>query len=223
MTTDDGPTEGLRRWRPRVERPFNGSRACTSRGAREPFDSPSCSTRWPPSTRRCACVSRLRTPRISRTRSCASSRRGPTWRTAAHARAERFQLGAGTHGARVLREAYLDLVERARRDIPGVALSSDFISGFCGETEEEHADTVSLMTRVGYEQAFMFAYSEREGTSAARNLEDDVPEDVKQEAAAGDHRCVPRRRRKEPGEGGGTRAPVHRGGHKQEEPGGTDG
>ena len=82
------------------------------------------------------------------------------------------------------REAYLDLVERARRDIPGVALSSDFISGFCGETEEEHADTVSLMRLVGYEKAFMFAYSMRDKTAAARHLTDDVPEDVKKRRLA---------------------------------------
>ncbi|ACO61096.1 radical SAM protein with TRAM and UPF0004 domains [Micromonas commoda] len=82
------------------------------------------------------------------------------------------------------REAYLDLVERARRDILGVALSSDFISGFCGETEEEHADTVSLMKAVGYEKAFMFAYSMRDKTAAARHLTDDVPEDVKKRRLA---------------------------------------
>ena len=78
------------------------------------------------------------------------------------------------------REAYLALIDRVKDIIPGCAITTDIIAGFCHETEEEHADTVSLMTRVGYEQAFMFAYSEREGTSAARNLEDDVPEDVKQ-------------------------------------------
>ena len=78
------------------------------------------------------------------------------------------------------REAYLALIDRVKEMIPGCAITTDIIAGFCHETEEEHADTVSLMTRVGYEQAFMFAYSEREGTSAARNLEDDVPEDVKQ-------------------------------------------
>ena len=78
------------------------------------------------------------------------------------------------------REAYLALIDRVKEIIPGCAITTDIIAGFCHETEEEHADTVSLMTRVGYEQAFMFAYSEREGTSAARNLEDDVPEDVKQ-------------------------------------------
>jgi len=61
-----------------------------------------------------------------------------------------------------------------------VSLSSDFIAGFCGETEEEHEDTISLMRQVQYDQAFMFAYSRREKTHAAYHLEDDVPQQVKQ-------------------------------------------
>lgn len=52
-------------------------------------------------------------------------------------------------------------------------------AGFCGETEEEHEDTVSLMQQTGFDQAFMFAYSEREKTHAAKHLQDDVPADVK--------------------------------------------
>ena len=60
------------------------------------------------------------------------------------------------------REAYLHLVEIARIMIPGVALSSDFISGFCGETEDEHRETLSLLDIVQYDQAFMFKYSRRE-------------------------------------------------------------
>jgi len=78
------------------------------------------------------------------------------------------------------RESYIALIERVKTMIPGCAITTDVISGFCGETEENHKDTVSLMTRIGYEQAFMFAYSEREGTAAARHQKDDVPEDVKQ-------------------------------------------
>lgn len=78
------------------------------------------------------------------------------------------------------REAYLALIARVKEIIPGCAITTDIITGFCEETEEEHADTVSLMKLVGYEQAFMFAYSERAGTSAARKMEDDVPDDVKQ-------------------------------------------
>ncbi|XP_044497742.1 CDK5RAP1-like protein [Mangifera indica] len=78
------------------------------------------------------------------------------------------------------REAYLDLVQKIRRVIPDVGLSSDFICGFCGETEEEHADTLSLMKAVGYDMAYMFAYSMRERTHAHRKYVDDVPEEVKQ-------------------------------------------
>ncbi|KAF1315737.1 Cdk5 regulatory subunit-associated protein 1, partial [Globisporangium splendens] len=77
------------------------------------------------------------------------------------------------------REAYMALVENMRARIPGVAISSDFIAGFCGETEEEHQDTISLMRHVGYDQAFMFAYSVRARTHAAHRMEDDVPSDVK--------------------------------------------
>ena len=68
--------------------------------------------------------------------------------------------------------------------VPGCSLSSDFISGFCGETEAEHADTVRLMRAVRYEQAYMFAYSMRGKTAAARHLADDVPEDVKKRRLA---------------------------------------
>ena len=82
------------------------------------------------------------------------------------------------------REAYVDLATRVREQIPGVAISSDFIAGFCGETEEEHGDTVSLMRLVKYEHAFMFAYSMREKTGAARRLRDDVPEATKKRRLA---------------------------------------
>ncbi|XP_021714602.1 CDK5RAP1-like protein [Chenopodium quinoa] len=78
------------------------------------------------------------------------------------------------------REAYLELVQKIRRIIPDVALTSDFICGFCGETEEAFRDTVSLIKAVGYDMAYMFAYSMREKTHAHRNYTDDVPEDVKQ-------------------------------------------
>ncbi|KAF9439103.1 CDK5 regulatory subunit associated protein 1 [Entomortierella beljakovae] len=77
------------------------------------------------------------------------------------------------------REAYFELVDTIRSIVPGVALSSDFITGFCGETEQDHEDTVDLMKRVEYEMAYMFMYSRREGTHAGRRLQDDVPEDVK--------------------------------------------
>lgn len=77
------------------------------------------------------------------------------------------------------REAYLDLVDEMRRIIPDVWISSDFITGFCGETEDEHRDTVSLMEKVKYDTAFMFAYSMREKTHAHRRYVDDVEETVK--------------------------------------------
>ena len=77
------------------------------------------------------------------------------------------------------REHYLDLIERARSIVPGIAFSTDVIAGFCGETDAEHADTLSLMEAVRYDHAFMFAYSERPDTFAARKFADDVPEAVK--------------------------------------------
>lgn len=78
------------------------------------------------------------------------------------------------------REQYLSLLENMREIIPGVTLSTDIITGFCGETEEEHHDTLSLMDTVRFEMAYLFAYSERERTLAHRKFEDDVPQDVKQ-------------------------------------------
>jgi tRNA-2-methylthio-N6-dimethylallyladenosine synthase len=77
------------------------------------------------------------------------------------------------------REDYLARIERIRTIVPEVALSMDMISGFPGETEEDHAQTLSLMEAVRYHFGFMFYYSERPGTHAARNLVDDVPLDVK--------------------------------------------
>lgn len=77
------------------------------------------------------------------------------------------------------REQYLKLIEKMREIIPGVSLSTDIIAGFCGETEEEHEDTLSLMSEVRYDLAYMFAYSERGRTLAQRKYEDDVPEEVK--------------------------------------------
>jgi len=77
------------------------------------------------------------------------------------------------------REQYLKLTNRMREIIPGVSLSTDIIAGFCGETEEEHEATMTLMEQVEYDLAYMFAYSERERTLAERKYEDDVPEKVK--------------------------------------------
>lgn len=78
------------------------------------------------------------------------------------------------------RETYLNLIQRAREVIPDVKLSSDFISGFCGETEEDHQQTLALLREVQFDIGFLFAYSMREKTHAHRNLTDDVPPEVKQ-------------------------------------------
>ncbi|MEX2640355.1 MAG: tRNA (N6-isopentenyl adenosine(37)-C2)-methylthiotransferase MiaB [Balneolales bacterium] len=77
------------------------------------------------------------------------------------------------------REAYLKLIDKMRTLIPGVALSTDIITGFCGETELQHQDTLTLMEHVKYDLAYLFAYSERERTFAHRKFTDDVPEEVK--------------------------------------------
>ena len=77
------------------------------------------------------------------------------------------------------REHYLELIENMRRIIPGVSLSTDIIAGFCGETEEQHQDTVELMKLVKYDLAYMYIYSERERTVAQRKFNDDIPDDVK--------------------------------------------
>lgn len=77
------------------------------------------------------------------------------------------------------REWYLDRIASIRSIMPDCAISTDVITGFCGETEEEHADTISLMAEVKYEMAFMFKYSERPKTLAERKFEDDVPEEIK--------------------------------------------
>ena len=63
--------------------------------------------------------------------------------------------------------------------MPDCGLSTDIIAGFCGETEQDHMDTLDLMEKVGFDSAFMFQYSERPGTLAAKRYPDDVPPDVK--------------------------------------------
>lgn len=77
------------------------------------------------------------------------------------------------------REWYMDRVDAIKRIIPGCAISTDIITGFCTETEEEHQDTLSMMDHVVYSFAYQFAYSERPGTLAARRYKDDIPEEVK--------------------------------------------
>lgn len=77
------------------------------------------------------------------------------------------------------REWYLDRIAAIRRIIPNCGISTDIITGFCGETEEDHNETLSLMETVKYDFAYMFAYSERPKTLAERKFEDDVPEEIK--------------------------------------------
>lgn len=77
------------------------------------------------------------------------------------------------------REEYMALVDRIYKIVPEISLSQDMITGFPTETEEDHQDTLSLMEYVKYDFGYMFAYSERPGTLAARKMEDDVPEPVK--------------------------------------------
>jgi tRNA-2-methylthio-N6-dimethylallyladenosine synthase len=77
------------------------------------------------------------------------------------------------------RQGYLDRIACIRKFMPECAISTDLIAGFCGETEAEHHDTLSLMQEVGFDYAFMFKYSAREGTSAHKNMQDTVSEEVK--------------------------------------------
>ena len=77
------------------------------------------------------------------------------------------------------REWYIDRINAIRRIVPNCGISTDIISGFCTETEQDHEDTLSIMDLVQYDYAYMFTYSERPGTLAAKRLEDDVPEEVK--------------------------------------------
>lgn len=77
------------------------------------------------------------------------------------------------------REEYIQLIDKIHEILPDCAISQDMIAGFCGETEEDHQDTLSLMEYVKYDFGFMFAYSERPGTPAAKRMEDDVPLDMK--------------------------------------------
>ena len=78
------------------------------------------------------------------------------------------------------RQEYLDLIKEAKKIVPDIAFSQDIMVGFCGETEQDHQDTLSLMREVEYDYGYMFAYSERPGTLAHKKMKDDVPADVKQ-------------------------------------------
>ena len=77
------------------------------------------------------------------------------------------------------REWYMERIAAIKRIIPDCGLSTDIFAGFHSETEEDHKESLSLMELCGYDSAFMFKYSERPGTYAAKHLEDNVPEDVK--------------------------------------------
>jgi tRNA-2-methylthio-N6-dimethylallyladenosine synthase len=78
------------------------------------------------------------------------------------------------------REQYMGRIEAVRRIIPGCTISTDFITGFCGETEEDHLQTLSLMEWVGFDYAYMFRYSERPDTLAATLYNDNVPGEIKE-------------------------------------------
>jgi tRNA-2-methylthio-N6-dimethylallyladenosine synthase len=82
------------------------------------------------------------------------------------------------------REEYITLIDKIRDILPDCAISQDMIAGFCGETEEDHKETLSLMEYVKYDFGFMFAYSERPGTPAAKDMEDDVPMEIKKRRLA---------------------------------------
>jgi len=77
------------------------------------------------------------------------------------------------------RESYLERVAKIREILPDCTISSDIIAGFCGETEDDHKETLSIMREVGYYLSFMFQYSERPNTKAARHFKDDVAPEVK--------------------------------------------
>jgi tRNA-2-methylthio-N6-dimethylallyladenosine synthase len=77
------------------------------------------------------------------------------------------------------REWYMERIDAIRNIVPGCAVSTDIIAGFCTETEDDHNDTLSLMEWVGFDFAYMFKYSERPGTRAARKYADDIPGEIK--------------------------------------------
>lgn len=77
------------------------------------------------------------------------------------------------------REEYINLVDKIREIVPDCAISHDIIAGFCGETDEEHQETLSLMKYAKYDFGYMFAYSERPGTLAHKKMKDDVPAEIK--------------------------------------------
>jgi len=89
--------------------------------------------------------------------------------------------GLDSMNRKYTREDYMERVEAIRRIIPGCTITTDIIAGFCGETEEDHRQTLSLMTWAGFDYAYMFNYSERPQTLAAETLEDNVPQKMKEQ------------------------------------------
>ncbi|MBN2856967.1 MAG: TRAM domain-containing protein, partial [Candidatus Delongbacteria bacterium] len=79
------------------------------------------------------------------------------------------------------REEYLSKIDSVKKAVPGIALTTDIIVGFPGETEEDFLQTLDIMKKCGFDNSFMFIYSEREGTGAKKNYPDDVPKKVKAE------------------------------------------
>ncbi len=77
------------------------------------------------------------------------------------------------------REWYIDRIDAIKKHLPDAEITTDIMTGFCSETEEDHQETLSLMEYVQYDYAYMFKYSERPGTKAARVMDDDVPEETK--------------------------------------------
>jgi tRNA-2-methylthio-N6-dimethylallyladenosine synthase len=77
------------------------------------------------------------------------------------------------------RELYIDRINAIHRIIPDCAISTDMITGFCTETEEDHMESLSLMELAGFDFAYMFKYNERPGTKAARKYKDDVAGEIK--------------------------------------------
>ena len=75
------------------------------------------------------------------------------------------------------REDYIQKIEMINKHIPNCALSTDIITGFCGETIEDHKETLSMMDLVGYDYAFMFNYSQRPNTIAEKKFVDDIPQE----------------------------------------------
>ena len=80
---------------------------------------------------------------------------------------------------RYTREWYMERVRKIREILPGCGITTDVIAGFCSETEEDHQATLSIFKEAAFDYAYMFCYSERPGTLAARHYPDDVPQDVK--------------------------------------------